>query len=433
MNSAADQAEFIDVKQRIRELSVEELCGSAEDFFAQRANWDSLLAKPLSDIEEAPELLVCFAHVVRGLKLLPDMTVLDFGAGSCWTARFLTQLGMKVIALDVSPSALRMGRKLYRRHPVFGPKPRPEFLLFDGRTINLPDESVDRITCWEAFHHVPNPEQVIKEMARVLKPGGIAGFSEPGPNHSKSEQSQNEMRTNRVIENDIDIHQIWRDAQLAGFTDLQLAAFSPEPITLSLAEFDNLLSGENTDADYMTQLRQQMQQRRLFFMFKGEPVLPLDSRRRVGLRAELNITPTSARVGAGDSIHLKVSVKNTGESTWLPTPETRESTWKKGLLRLSGKREHMGADRVPPRVGGVRLGIQLLDDAGRLLETDYFRYHLTPRDGRAIKPGEVVKFDVQVPMLNAGKYLLYCDLVSEFVCWFADAGSQVVRVQVEVT
>lgn len=432
MNSTAEQAEFIDVRQRIRELSVEELCASAEDFFAQRANWDSLLAKPLSDIEEAPELLICFAHVVRGLKLLPDMTVLDFGAGSCWTARFLTQLGMKVIALDVSPSALRIGRKLYRRHPVFGHKPRPEFLLFDGRTIALPDESVDRITCWEAFHHVPNPEQVLKELARVLKRGGIAGFSEPGPDHSKSEQSQQEMRTNRVIENDIEMQQIWHAAQVAGFTDLQLAAFSPEPVTLSLADFNNLLDGDNTGADYMTQLRQQMQRRRLFFLFKGEPVLPLDSRRRVGLRSELNITPTHARVRAGDSLRLALAVKNTGESTWLPTPETRAPWWQKGPLKYLGKREHMGADRVPPRVGGVRLGIQLLDDAGRLLETDYFRYHLTPRDGRAIKPGEVVHLDVRVPLLNTGTYILHCDLVSEFVCWFADIGSQVVRVQVEV-
>ena len=344
MNSAGEQAEFIDVQQRIRELSVEELCGSAEDFFAQRANWDSLLAKPLQDIEEAPELLVCFAHVIRGLKLLPDMTVLDFGAGSCWTARFLTQLGMKVIALDVSPSALRIGKKLYRRHPVIGHKPRPEFLLFDGRTINLPDESVDRITCWEAFHHVPNPAQVIKEMARVLKSGGIAGFSEPGPDHSKTEQSQNEMRTNRVIENDVDVHQIWRDAQAAGFTEIQLAAFSPEPMTLPLADFDKLLSGDNESTDYLVQLRNQLRGRRLFFLFKGEPILPRDSRRRVGLRADLNISPVQARVRAGQSIRLNVSVKNAGESTWLPTPEAAQPWWKRGPIARFGRQPHMGPD-----------------------------------------------------------------------------------------
>lgn len=432
MNRAADQAEFIDVRQRIRELSVEELCGNAEDFFAQRANWDSLLAKPLSDIEEAPELLVCFAHVVRGLKLLPDMTVLDFGAGSCWTARFLTQLGMKVIALDVSPSALRMGRKLYRRHPVFGPKPRPEFLLFDGHTINLTDESVDRISCWEAFHHVPNPEQVLKEMARVLKPGGIAGFSEPGPDHSKSEQSQNEMRTNRVIENDIDIHQIWRDAEAAGFTDLRVAVFSPEPMSLPLADFDRLLSGDDKSTNYLVQVRNQLRGRRLFFLFKGEPVLPLDSRRRAGLRAELRISPAQARARAGQSIRLKVSVRNVGESTWLPTPEAAQPWWKRGPIASFGRQPHMGPDRVPPRVGGVRLGIQLLNQAEELLDIDYFRYHLTPGEGREIKPGEKVELAIDVPAPTKGHYFFHCDLVSEGVSWFDDKGSPPVRLPIEV-
>src|SRR5262245_36136793 len=103
-------SEFIDVRKLIDELSVDELCHSSEQFFANRIDWDSLQAKPFAEIEESPELLICFAHVVRGLKLLPDMTLLDFGAGTCWTSHFLSQLGLKVIALDVSQSALNLGR-----------------------------------------------------------------------------------------------------------------------------------------------------------------------------------------------------------------------------------------------------------------------------------------------------------------------------------
>lgn len=432
MNDSATQTDFIDVRRRISELSVEELNRTAEDFFARRAEWDSLLAKPFSEISEAPELLVCFAHVVRGLALLPDMTVLDFGAGTCWTSRFLSQLGVRVIALDVSPSALRLGRKLFRRHPLIGHKPPPRFLLFDGQTINLPAESVDRVTCWESLHHVPNSAHVLREIGRVLKPGGIAGFSEPGPDHSKSQQSQQEMRTNRVIENDVDIHEIWRDAQAAGFTDLRLAVFTPEAMTVSLGRFDKFLSDDDADHDFMVHVRTQLRERRLFFLYKGEPIVMPDSRRRVGLRAELTITVKPSSIRVGDSIILSVSARNAGQSTWLPTPAARQPWWKKGPLTRFGRLEHMGADRVPPRVGGVRLGIQLLDEGGKLLETDYFRYHLTPGEGRAINPGEVVQFDVRVPLLAAGKYILHCDLVSEFVCWFADAGSQTVRIPVEV-
>src|SRR5258708_9788032 len=245
MSREAINPGFVDVRKLMHELSVEELCLAAEEFFEQRSAWDGLHAKPFADIDETPELLICFAQVVRGLNLLPDMTILDFGAGSCWTSRFLSQLGLKVIALDVSPSALKIGQKLYRRHPVIGNRPKPQFMLFDGQSIDLPDHSVDRISCWEAFHHVPNPAQVIREMGRDLKAGGIAVFSEPGPHHSKSPQPQNEIRTNRHIENDINVRGIWSEAQKAGFTEIKLALVNPNPFLLPLEEFESYLAGDS--------------------------------------------------------------------------------------------------------------------------------------------------------------------------------------------
>lgn len=432
MSSSAKQTEFIDVRQRIEGLSVEQLCAGAEGFFAERANWDSLLAKPLSDIEEAPELLVCFAHVVRGLNLLPDMTVLDFGAGSCWTSRFLTQLGMKVIALDVSPSALRIGKKLFRRHPVIGNKPRAEFLLFDGRAIDMPDASVDRITCWEAFHHVPNPKEVIGEMGRVLKPGGIAGFSEPGPDHSKSEQSQIEMQEHGVIENDVDVREIWRIAQPAGFTRITLAVFNTEPVTLSLNDFEGFMIDGDAGAQVNAELRAQMHERRLFFLHKGERDVRIDSRQRDGLSADLTVTAETTRVTAGQSLRLRAKIKNTGSAVWLPTPEASSVWWKKGPLSRVGQRRYMGPDRLPPRVGGVRFAIQLLDQAGRIIDIDYFRYHLTSGEGREIAPDESIELALEVPMIRAGRYLLKCQLVSEFVCWFETVGSHAVIIPVEI-
>jgi ubiquinone/menaquinone biosynthesis C-methylase UbiE len=452
----ASAPQVIDVRKLMQEISIEELCRSAEEFF-QQADLDCLQAKPFADVAETPELLICFAHVVRGLNLLPDMTVLDFGAGSCWTSHFLTQLGLKVIALDVSQTALEIGRKLYSRHPIFGDQPKPQFLLFDGQKINLPDDSVDRISCWAAFHHVPNPNQVIREMGRVLRKGGIAGFSEPGPDHSKSEQSQYEMRTNRVIENDTNVHEIWRVAQEAGFTDIKLALFNADPVLLSLQDFDDYLIGRDSGERYDSEVRQQMQQRRVFFLFKSATTTfasnrrragmrsvfvtphinqitrPLDSQRRAGLRRELHVTTSSTRVRAGKELHLNVTVKNTGRGVWLPTPEAPLPWWKRGVLARLGRRPHMGPDRVPPRAGGVRFGIQLLNDQAQLLDIDYFRYHLTPGEGREIHPGEKIEFAIEVPMLRMGKYILQCDLVSEAVCWFERTGSPPLLLTIEVT
>lgn len=428
----ATQPQIIDVRELMREVSIEDLCRTADEFF-QAVDWKTIQAKPFADIAETPDLLICFAHVIRGLNLLPDMTVLDFGAGACWTSRFLSQLGLKVIALDVSSSALEIGRDLYRKLPLLGNRPKPQFLLFDGRRIDLPDRAVDRVTCWDAFHHVPNPQQIISEIARVLKDGGIAGFSEPGPEHSKTEQSQYEMRNNRVIENDVEVHEIWTAAHQAGFTDMRLAVFNAEPALMSLADFDCYLQGDRQVGEgYLSAGRGQMQQRRLFFLYKGDQRESIDSRQRIGLRGELRVHTSATSVRQGDALRLEVSVANTGRAVWLPTPEKPRPWWQRGLLTHVGRQPHMGPDRVPPRVGGVRLGIQLLDASGELLDIDYFRYHLTPNNGREIQPGDKVELTIAVPMLYKGTYILQCDLVSEHVCWFERTGTAPRRLTVTV-
>jgi glycosyltransferase involved in cell wall biosynthesis/SAM-dependent methyltransferase len=397
--------DFIDVRQRMRELSVEELCETAETFFARLDNWDYLHAKPFASVNETPELLVNFAHVVQGLNLLPDMTIMDFGAGSCWTSRFLSQLGLQVIAVDVSATALKIGEALYRRYPIIGNQPEPRFLHFDGHTLDLPDESVDRISCWDAFHHVPNPAQVLKEMARVLKSGGIAGFSEPGPQHSRSPQSQYEMRTNQLIENDVDLEEIWSAAHEAGFTDIKVAIFTPKPLLRPVNQFGDYLSGVDAGDGLVAETRNEMQHRRIFFLFKGEPHLPDDSRQRTGLLAELHVELSAKQVKAGTFAELHVTVRNVGTANWLPSTV---------------------------RVGAVRFGVHLLDKVGTLLDLDYFRKDLPQPQGRSVTPGESLEFVAEVPAPAPGTYTLQCDLVSEAVCWFEHNGSPTVRLDIDV-
>lgn len=52
----------------------------------------------------------------------------------------------------------------------------PVFLPFDGIRLNLPDHSMDRVVVNDAFHHIPNVGDVLKEFYRVLKPGGLVSM-----------------------------------------------------------------------------------------------------------------------------------------------------------------------------------------------------------------------------------------------------------------
>jgi len=401
----ATATDLIDPRQLMKELTVEELNQKAEQYFASRPAWDFQMAKPLAGITDTPALLIAFAHVFQGLDLVPGMTVLDFGAGSCWATRWLTQLGLRAIALDVSPTALKIGRKLYTRLPIIGNRPAPKFLLSDGHRIDLPDASVDRIMCLDAFHHIANPDEVLAEMARILKPAGIAGFSEPGPHHSGQPQSQLEMRRFRVLENDIDAREIWFTAHKVGFARMQLAVFSVEAFLLPLVEFEDFLNLGSASQRFAQFARNQMVERRLFFLHKTGVPPVLDSRRRTGLIARLSVVPATTKIREGTFFIAQVTVTNISRCLWLPA-------------------------EVP--VGAVKLGCHLLDDSARTLELDYFRQPLTPGKGRAINPGETITLRIRMPAPARGRYILEFDLVSEEVCWFAANGSRTVKLGIEV-
>ncbi len=393
----------VNVKALVDRTSIQALNESAEEYFASLNNWDDHLAKPFSTPGDAPRLLVNLSTLLHGLRLKPGTTVLEFGAGTGWLSRQITQLGCRAILLDVSPTALNIARELYRRQPVAGPRPSPEFLVFDGRRIDLPDASVDRIVSFDAFHHLSNPEEVLREFGRVLKPGGIAGFAEPGARHSHSPMSQFEMRTYGVVENDIDVHALWRVAQQCGFADLKLAIFNGPPFYVSLAEYVDFLAAGPTSERWLTATRVFQRDVRNFFLFKAGSE-PLDSRALDGLAATISVTRAAKELEEGQPITLDVAVTNAGQARWLP-----------------GDAEY----------GGVQVGAHLYGPDGRMRKFDFHAEPLT-NPPRPVEPGETIRLRMTLPTLSAGLYEIEMDCVASRVTWFAQAGSKTAVVRIEV-
>lgn len=393
------QDDFIDVRTLIASTSPGDLNRMAEEYFSSLENWEHHLAKPFARAEETPQLLISLGTVLQGLQLTPGMTVLEFGAGTGWLSRFLTQLGCQAILLDVAPTALEIARDVYRRQPPIGERPEPRFLHFDGLRIDLPDASVDRILCFDSFHHAPDPDAVLREFGRVLKPRGIAAFAEPGPRHSTTPQSQYEMRTYGVVEADIDIHAIWDAAKRLGFVDLKLAAFNVPPFHVPLHEYDDLLASGETFGRWAEATRSFLHDARTFFLTKAGSEEP-DSRRAEGLRAV--IEASLGEVRAGQPIEAHITVRNAGKAKWLDSHEP---------------------------YGGVAFGAHLHDGEGHLLDLDWFRVPLP----RPLAAGEDATLDITLPALQPGRYILELDCVSERVAWFAQVGSEPRRITVVVS
>lgn len=385
---------MIDVKKIIDENTVEELNQSAEEYYRRFVNRDFLLSKPFTTKDEVQHLLVNFSHLINGLELLPGMTILDFGAGSSWTSRFLNQLGYSVISLDVSRTALQIGQDLKNMHKVFGTQPEHTFLHFNGRKIDLPDETVDRIFCLDAFHHVVNQGEILSEMGRILKNGGIAGFSEPGPLHSKSPMSQFEMRTFRVVENDIFIEEIFEKSKKFGFTEIRVSISSIYPFIVSLEEFNSFLKNKTLISEYLSRTNHRMTNFPIFFLYKGK-VKSTDSRDGDGLVASITTDSRDISVEEQESVQIRINVKNLSNKIWLPSGD---------------------------KSGSVNVGAFLftLHDDGSVLKSQEFRFSLSEK---MVHPDQMIITDVCIPELKIGHYRLEIDLVSENICWFQFNGS----------
>lgn len=112
-----------------------------------------------------------FAEVKRILgRKLAGATVLDLGAGIGMAALALAASGaVRVIAVDPDPSD-EVGRGAMARLAGHG-----EFEIVDGfgEAIPLGDKSVDIVYCRQMLHHARDLQQVLRECARVITPGGV--------------------------------------------------------------------------------------------------------------------------------------------------------------------------------------------------------------------------------------------------------------------
>ncbi len=97
--------------------------------------------------------------------------VLDFGCGvGSYTIPAAQIVGEKgvVYGLDVHPLAIAAVDKRARKENLTNVK-----TILSGKDTGLPDESVDGVLLYDAFHLMPDKQALLKELHRVLKPDGF--------------------------------------------------------------------------------------------------------------------------------------------------------------------------------------------------------------------------------------------------------------------
>jgi demethylmenaquinone methyltransferase/2-methoxy-6-polyprenyl-1,4-benzoquinol methylase len=109
---------------------------------------------------------------MKKMNVLPGQTALDLCCGTCdWTIALADASGTgEVVGLDFSQNMLDVGALKIEKLGL-----NNQIKLVQGNAMSLPfaDSSFDFVTIGFGLRNVPDYLQVLKEMQRVVKPGGL--------------------------------------------------------------------------------------------------------------------------------------------------------------------------------------------------------------------------------------------------------------------
>ncbi len=112
----------------------------------------------------------------------PGWTVCDVGTGTGILAKEVARLGLRVIAVDHSPRMLEAARSSLEAegcaveaegYALGSEGCAVELRRGEAQALPLADGEVDAALAHMVLHYVPQPAEALREMARIVKPGGV--------------------------------------------------------------------------------------------------------------------------------------------------------------------------------------------------------------------------------------------------------------------
>lgn len=111
-----------------------------------------------------------YKQVLERVSGIPVGKVLDIGAGEGFLSLCLHKMGHSVIACDVNKEQFKTNEVAFIEFDMIN--------YAESHTV-FPDESFDYIIVVEVLEHMENPRGLMREISRILRPGGFTVISTP--------------------------------------------------------------------------------------------------------------------------------------------------------------------------------------------------------------------------------------------------------------
>ena len=132
--------------------------------------------------------------IIEEIGIKPGFHVLDYGCGPgsyvLPLAKLVGEKG-KIYALDIHPLAIEKVKKIILKRKLKNVE-----LIKSNCKTGLPDESIDLVLLYDTYHDLREPDKVLKELHRILKPEGILSFRD---HHMREKEIISQVSKNNLF------------------------------------------------------------------------------------------------------------------------------------------------------------------------------------------------------------------------------------------
>ena len=165
MKAEDDRSQLVAEKQHAREQWSQDPCGAmygAKYEFATREFFDEVERHRYQ--EYAP-----WMPSVMGFDQFKGKRLLEVGCGMGTDLLQFARGGSVCTGIDLTPRSVEISSLHFGLYDM-----RADFVLGDGESLPFADESFDVVYSNGVLHHTPDTARAVRELHRVLRPGGLA-------------------------------------------------------------------------------------------------------------------------------------------------------------------------------------------------------------------------------------------------------------------